>query len=224
MLPVVIPYRPCMDGLELRYALRSLDLYVPHTKVYLVGEQFPSWIKNVEYIRCSEESIKSSKNILYKVWAGLIAAGPTAIQWQDDIYITRPTPIHYWAQGTLSEAVKRYHGGYKTLIVNTAMKITDAVPYYDVHTPIIYERQTFKKLFDYDWTRQYLIKTLYCHLADVSPTPYQDIKIGQPGDSLTKAKESLFFSTGPQGLSPDVIGLLDSLYPNPSSYEAHIRA
>lgn len=213
-----------MDGLELRYALRSLHLYMPHGPVYLIGEHFPSWIKNVQYVKCSEESIKSSKNILYKVWAGLVAAGPTAIQWQDDIYMTRTSPLLYWAQGTLEQAEKRYHGGYKTLITNTAKKTTDTFPYYDVHTPIIYERQTFKKLFEYDWSRQYLVKTLYCHHAAVSPEPYQDIKIGQPGDTIAKAKDSLFFSTGPQGLNPEVISLLDSLYPNPSPYEAHLRA
>ena len=220
---IIIPYREANNGLELRYALRSIDKYlkIPFDNIYLVGLGFPDWLRNVEFLPCGEMRQKSSFNILNKVWAGLVHAGDS-IQWQDDIYLTHDIhDIPYYAEGTLETAMQKTHGNYKNLILNTALQITETADYFDVHTPIIYRRDRFKKLFDYDWRKKtYLIKSLYSH--GLSPEPFRDCKISGPmrKDELIKKIDSCtYFSTSPQGMSDDVIELLNELYPEPSKYE-----
>lgn len=237
MMQIIIPYREANNGLELRYALRSIDKYlkIPFDNIYLIGLKFPDWLRGVEFIHCGELRQKSSFNILNKVWAGLIQAGPTCIQWNDDIYLTHEVnDIPYYAEGTLETALDKSHGNYRNLILNTALQITEKAPYFDVHTPIIYERKRFKKLFDYDWGKKtYLVKSLYGY---VSKNPaiedfilkasrvseYTDCKISGPmtkDEIKAKIAGSTYFSTSPQGMSDTMVEVLNELYPEPSKYE-----
>lgn len=180
----------------------------------------------MEFIWVSEESSKDVRNILKKIYEGLKVT-KQALQWQDDIYLTRELnakSVPYYAEGDLEQAIFRHHGSYKTQIVNTALRVTESVPFFDVHTPIYYEIEGFKKMLrEYPWEKKLLIKTLYSHCVGVEPYPYVDVKIHGPHSKeeiLQRIGQSLFFSTSPQSISHTMVEILESFYPNQSKYES----
>lgn len=223
---IVFPYRSePLNGLELKYALRSIDKYLSgYGKVFIIGDTFPNWLTNVIPVTHYEESIKTSRNILNKM---LCAFGMMEkfIQWQDDIFLTKPlkvSEIKYWYDGSLENAIFKHHGGYKQLIINTALKVTEATKYYDVHTPIIYQKDVFELMCNrYNWNEKgFLVKTLYCHTGMVMSDPINDCKIPGPVDDIKKrVGDSLFFSTSPQAICPEMEAYFESLYPEKSRFE-----
>lgn len=223
---IVFPYRTeALNGLELKYSLRSIDKCLSgYDKVFIIGDKFPGWLTNVVPVLHHEENVKTSRNIINKM---LCAFGmmDEFIQWQDDIYLTRHLNVSdfkYWYQGDLEQAIFKHHGGYKQMIVNTALKVTEKTKYFDIHAPIIYKKDPFKQMVDlYDWNQKsYLVKTLYCHTAMVKGDPLRDCKIGGPvADLKVRIGDSLFFSTSPQGVCDEMVAYLESLYPDKSKFE-----
>lgn len=226
---IIIPYRSeALNGLELKYSLRSIQKYLTGYKtIYLIGEKIPTWLINVEIINCHEQTAKLSKNIYDKILKAFEfrEVGDKVIQWQDDIFLTQPlnvTDIKYWHEGTLEEAIESNHGHYKQYIVDTAMRITGDAKYFDIHTPIIYHKEIFHRLKKYDWIRKnLLIKSLYCHEAQVEGVEMQDCKLFQPIEKkdIQEKVKSMFFSTGPQGIDPAMVEVFEELYPEKSSFE-----
>lgn len=177
----------------------------------------------MEYVWCSESSIKDVNNILKKIYEGLKVT-KQALQWQDDIFLTRALnaeSIPYYAEGDLQTAIFRHHGSYKSQIVNTALRVTESVPFFDVHTPIFYQLEGFKNMLrSYPWgEKKMLIKTLYCHSMGVEATDYKDCKMHGPCDIRKTIEGSMFFSTSPQSISTDMIEVFNELYPVKSPYE-----
>jgi len=225
---IVIPYRiEANNGLELKFALRSIEAYLTgYDEIYIIGSDYPNWLQNVRRIDVHEESRKTSANIVKKILGSFNHAGSAVLQWQDDIYLQKPldvSDIKYWYNGTLEDAVKRSHGHYKELVISTAMKIGEEFKYYDTHTPIIYEEIRFNYVSNYWLKKDYLLKTMYCQSLNPDGEELQDCKIGQPmtkAEVLQKIDGKLFWSTGPQGMSDEVIEILNEIYPNKSKYEA----
>lgn len=227
---IVIPYRTDPNnGLELKYALRSIEKYLAgYNDIFIVGD-CPKWVRNVKHIDCREESAKLAKNILNKILHAFTIrdVGEDIIQWQDDIFLTMPLrveDIKYWYEGSLEQAIFRHHGNYKAYIENTAKKITEGKPYFDIHAPIIYNIDVFQKLAaTYDWqTRNFIIKSLYCDLLQEQGVKMHDCKISGPmryNQIKEKINGSLFFSTSPQGISDEMVEIFEELYPEKSKFE-----
>lgn len=221
---IIIPYRKeSLNGLELKYALRSIEKNLTgYHDIYLIGDK-PTWVKNVGFIHCSEESAKSASNIHRKILAAFKhLKDERLLQWQDDIYLVKKLKVKeilYWAEGTLEDRMKTASGGYRRLIEETAFKVTMFTPYYDVHTPIIYDRDKFLGCSRvYDWNKKQLVKTTYCKFAGVMPSPYKDVKIKDVGVKIPD--DMLFFTTGPQSIDTKVMELFEREFPNKSKYEA----
>lgn len=184
-------------------------------------------------MKFEEESIKTSRNIFNKIYHAFQyrETGDNILQWQDDIYLTQKLnvkDIKYWFQGTLAQTLERFHGSYYTYILNTALKLTEDFPYFDIHTPIIYDSYTFRRLKKYDWLhKNYLLKTIYTYeikeiINEITAPHYEDCSIKQPyskEEILRRIKGKLFFNTNPQGINPVMIEILEQLYPEKSNFE-----
>jgi len=188
----------------------------------------PGWVQNVNNRHCTEQAVKLSRNIYDKILKAFEfrEVGESAIQWHDDIFLTKKLHVKdlkYWHEGTLEDAIEKNQGSYKQYIVNTGLQITGAAKYFDIHTPIIYEKEIFRSLKKYDWqNKNLLVKSLYCHEAKVEGVELKDCKIFQPYEKSEIEKKiagKLFFSTGPQGLSPAMGEIFEGIYPEPSKYE-----
>lgn len=238
MMSIIIPYRKePNNGLELKYALRSIQKYLNGFKeIWIIGD-CPGWVININHIDVREETGKNARNILRKILKGFDRreVGETVLQWQDDIFLTQPLQvkdIKYWYDRTLEEAIYEHHGSYHTYITNTALKITEAAKFYDIHVPIIYKKNRFEQLAkSYDWDRKnYILKTLYCssgaincqYIDGIQTEQMKDCKIATPlrfNEIKKKIGGSLFFSTSPQGLNEEMMEVFEELYPEKSNFE-----
>lgn len=225
---IILPYsKDPHNGIELKYALRSISKYLTgYDKIIIIGDWFPAWLTNTINVTKYEEARKTPKNILDKLIVGLHLCDDAAIQWQDDIYLTRPLHVRdmkYWYEGTLEDALFRTNGNYRGLIQNTACKITDKAKYYDVHTPIVYSRSGIDTIAaQYDWKQGYIIKSLYVHHTKrrMPHEPYKDCKIMEMcGDIPKQVNGSMFFSNSPEAINERMVEYWDSLYPEKSQYE-----
>ena len=230
---IIIPYRhEVSNGIELKYALRSIEKHLTgYNHIYLIGDRFPEWITGVRFIEVSEPERKASKNILTKIKQSFAHAGSIVLQWQDDIYLTKDLHIRdikYWYDGTLERSIERSHGGYKQLVINTALKLTEEFNYFDIHAPIIYRENYFNQIAGLDWDKKkYIVKSLYCKFDTTSESEGEEMKDCKLHEKetkecrLNKIKDALFFSTSPQSIDPAMIEILEELYPEKSKYELH---
>lgn len=220
-----MPYRLAHEGIELRYALRSIEKYLKGYKdVYLVTDSAPKWYKG-KVIQCFEESTKSSLNILNKlIKAGEVReVGETFLQWQDDIFLLKPLEvkdIKYWYDGTIAENEAKAKGRYKRYLINTGFQIGGGALYFDTHTPIVYSRTYLHHILEWFKTRPLLLKSIYgAEFAD-NCEEMPDCKFSEPytKDILYQIKDKLFFSIGP-GVDDTIVEILEELYPEKSKLE-----
>lgn len=224
---IVLPYRLAHDGIELKYALRSIEKYLTGFKdVYLVTDSPPKWYKG-KVIHCFEESAKTSLNILNKlIKAGSVReVGETFVQWQDDIFLLKPLDvkdIKYWYDGTIEQAEEKARGKYKRYVINTGMLIGGVSLYFDTHAPIVYSTTYLKHIHSLVADKPRLIKSIYCNEAG-DAAEYEemsDCKFSEPYtlDIKDQIKDKLFFSIGP-GVDDTIAGILEELFPTKSKWE-----
>lgn len=210
----------------MNFALRSIEKHLRgYGQIFIVGDK-PSWLKNVIHIPASDEPYVKERNIMTKT---LLACkdervSDDFISWHDDLFILHPicyTEIKYWHDGTLEEAKSKSRGGYKTAIQNTIDNLKIHGLNFDIHAPIIYNKEKFQESMK-DWSREYVIKSRYANRWASEAVEMKDLKLNAPYKVETikqKIKDRLFFSTGPFGLQPELCEVLNELYPNPSKYE-----
>lgn len=223
---IVLPYR-FVETPELKYALRSIQKHLTgYDNIFLVGDRIPKWVQNVEFIYCSEESVKCAKNILNKlvVASNHPDVGAQFLQWQDDIYLLKPLTVNdtkYWYDGSLEGALDKAFGRYHKIITNTALKLTGEARFYDIHTPIIYKGEWLKQIAHHWNGKDYLIKTMYCVSNEDNREQMKDcmIDVAQSKEVIySKIKDKLFFTTYSQ-IDDTIIEVLEELYPEKSKYE-----
>jgi hypothetical protein len=201
------------NDIELRYCLRSVEQYLTgYGDVFIIG-RLPTWLKNVIHIPFDAGFAPQSheKDFLFM---------------NDDHYLRAPYeagkfPFCY--DGRISE--KMTVTDYKHTLYNT-IKLTGGmdVIYADVHCPILYNKERFKRLAAYDWNVRfgYCIKTLYCHGDRGYYKRIADLKIDAKysAEHITQAiKGRPWFSIGDKAFDGEIVQVLQELYPNKSSYE-----
>lgn len=223
------------DNKELKYALRSIDIYMPYVgDVFILGER-QAWLKDVNYISASDrEGLEhKERNIMQKI---LLACqypllSNDFIFFNDDHFLLHPIKsLPYYANGTLQEySIKRTKkDAYLTSVHNTidALEQQDKPTFmYDIHCPIVYNKYKFQLVMEmYDWTLPYgyVIKSLYCNTLGIKPTHYHDLKIKTRAncndlDRLCSGRR--FFSISDEAVGLELETYLNYIYPNKSKYE-----
>lgn len=226
-MDIVIPFwNDRHKDTELKYALRSIEKYLTgFGNIWVIGEKTAL---NTKFLPCQNISGRKEFSIAEKI---LVACkcdriSDPFIMWHDDHFLLKPldvSEIKYWYDGTLEEVKKNptSKSGYKTAIKNTIE--AGCGKNFDIHTPIIFKKERFiERVTKADWqpNKEFCVKSLYCNGFE----GYQmtDLKINTPAYQpflIKKIHDRLFFSTGPLGLQPEMIELLNELYPVPSKYE-----
>jgi hypothetical protein len=222
-MDIVIPLKAGShnDYLELRYALRSIEKYlIDYDDVYIIGSEAPDWYKG-QIIFYNDTPDRKQHSIFNK-----LLAAPEGIYWNDDHFLLQPmytNQLKPWYESTLSNALGEACGRYHTALSNTIQLIGPDALYYDVHTPCIFEKAKLQELQRYDWSKEYVIKSLYFNLhSDRFAISYHDLKINrilsfQAIDYLTT--DRIFMSTGPNGAKGDMLKWLAAKYPTSSRWE-----
>lgn len=203
---------------ELRYSIRSMVKHTDVSRIIIVGHK-PNWIQNVEHIKM-QDGPKKNCNIHFKTLAACDITDEF-VQAADDHFILQPTDFTtYYHSGPINE--KRYAGNYARVTANTA-KVLPGGLFYNLHIPMRMISERYRDIMSrYDWSREYLVKSLYANNMNVHGERARDCKI-RTALRLDKIKEYVkgrtFFSVGDSGLSIDMKRFLKQTFPDRSIYE-----
>lgn len=229
-MDIVIPYRNSEhEDEELRYALRSIDKFFEHDRIFLVGQK-PKWIKNIEFIPCEDFPQRESSIVNKILLACENGISEKFVRWDDDHFALKPIEeIKYWWKNTLQEwsEYKTVRGFYKDTILKTIGKFGEERNYFDIHVPMVFEREKFKEAMGFIRVMrpEILCKSTYCYLNEIKGEefPWKDLVINS-GDWVRwviqrTIEGRIFFSVGKHGMTSEMMRVLNNLYPNKSRYE-----
>lgn len=215
---------------ELRYSLRSIEKYLKHKNIFLIGEK-PEWAQNLTHIPAIDPyPMNKERNIFSKIMVACKDSRVTEdfLFINDDHFLLQPMKdIPYYGNGTIEQFLKRRVTTYTMSAYNTKKALqAKSLPtnYFDIHAPIIYNKQKFLELQAYDWNikKGYVIKSLYCNTHNIAPVPYSDCKLQIPTNEEAikeKIKGRAFFSIGDGAINTNLRNVMEELYPEKSSYE-----
>jgi hypothetical protein len=225
-MTIILPYKPDIhDGIELKYALRSIEKYLTgFTNLIIIGRP-PEWYTGGRYI--SENFIgRKQYSIYHKI---LLACGwsnvtDNFIMWNDDHFLLQPlqvSDIKYWNNGWLAnEYARGLSSRYGEAVKRTLDFIPDALNY-DIHTPIIYNKAKFRTLFS-GKENEICIKSYYCNALQLDGEFMEDCKIDQllsKEGIYNHISGKMFFSTSSNAIREPMKLVLEELYPVKSRWE-----
>lgn len=250
MIDIVIPLRndSKWNNNEIRYCLRSVEKHLTGIRdVYIIGYK-PDFIQNVKHIPMRDHNQWVTVNIRNKV---LRACDEPDISedflfMNDDHYLMPDfdrTCLYY--SGNIAERRSQNTNSiYSQICTNTIEKLGPYAKFYDVHTPIIFNKGLFNAAMNQwswefsptNWSQQWggwLIKTVYVHFiwkhGDWKSGGYdkrtqftKDGKIRNP--KADWADISYLSQFTPVISSSDIVGpgmvkFLERMFPNKSKYE-----
>ena len=211
---------------EIRYSLRSLEMYAPWIEdVVLIGEK-PQFLKDVFHIE-AEDRGKPAVNIWKKA---MLAAGfARKFLWMnDDIFLMQPIEREYpyYHKGDITE--RRYHqrptsSPYRLSMANT-LKALQArkleTLHYGVHCPIIFEADKLKEIDSEFGFAQPVegvsIRSIYGNFHKVDGVRMRDRK-HRTLEYIDR--NAPFFSLRSDAGCPQMERFLNDLYPKKSRWE-----
>jgi hypothetical protein len=153
---------------ELRVALRSISLYAQNLRrVWVVGHR-PRWFRETSVFRCIErpefKAPKESRISLKVLWAfeNLDVTDSVAF-WNDDYVLTRSFDIEQTPPLFSGDLWTKRASPWGQARRETYTALVEAglpTKNYDIHVPIIFERENFVSLRDW-WGKGYVGKSIY---------------------------------------------------------------
>lgn len=220
------------DDNELRYSLRSVEKHLKnYANIYIVGH-YPDWLKNARHIP-AEDLWDPSRNIMEKILKACRTAelSERFLFMNDDFFFTQPVdaptyPNYY--NSTIEAAASLCVGNwYREYLTNTYrfLKVAGSgTKNFDIHTPIVYDKEKFIDTFSFMEFHKMTIKSIYANF-NISDTQIEiaDTKLrGHPTKNEIDRMiiSGHIFSTSDWSLqSGHVKDRLNEMFPNPSKYE-----
>lgn len=236
MIDIVFPLGggSIWDDREIRYSLRSIEKHLTgYRDIYLVG-RLPQFLQGVRHISYGDEHHCKETNIYEKV---LRACQEPSISddflfFNDDHFLLKDVEainFPFYFKGDLRATSRGLRPGtYRRCIENTYKALNEKnlpTKNFDSHCPIVYNKQFFlDEMPRYDWTGKttYILKSLYADTKQIEGERRTDCKIGSQHTvagvmEIIRSKD--VFSMGNGGVGPNLLAVLDQLYPNPSRWE-----
>lgn len=216
-MKLVIPYKFNHDknGLELKYAIRSIHKHFSAlSSVLLVGD-CPDWFAG-EYIECGDLMKQKERSMMLKILCADIK-GPFLYS-NDDFFALEDfsTYLPNYFDITCGEMARLHKvKKYRDMYLNCCLDWNN----YDVHCPMIMYGERFKEKY-LAMTDQLPIKTMYAN--DLEGVRMADCKI-QGEHTIQeiefKLRGRMFFSTKEDAINAEMMTILYRLYPQKSPYE-----
>lgn len=235
-LVYIVGRDPKHNYLELRYSIRSMARHLDKIGKLVIVGVCPPFLKNVIHIPVEDAHVYNpARNIYEKILAACNDRRVSAsfLCCSDDYFLLRDFsserfPYFYSENMPLLLRRTDSKGAYYAHLKNT-MDVLQArnlqLRYFNVHAPIIYKKQLFKKVMaEYDWTikKGYISKSLYCNSIGIEGDQTVDCKIFTP-KTLTAIKRKLegqqYFSINEYSLNDEMKIVLQDLYPFKSKWE-----
>lgn len=218
------------DNNEIRYSLRSAELYFPHRKVFIIGE-CPSWLQNVIHIPYPDIFGVKTANGVAKVMRAVKdpRLSERFVLMNDDFFfLKKQRAIPYYYRGKTSEFIDRHRtkgGYYYQTLQNTEkclMKRGIKNPKdYAVHSPIIYEKSKLRKLKGRE-LKGCSLRSVYCNLLNVRGRKTEDFKANTMDEfKYQLSRNAPVFSSSDEIVKERAfLDWISTKFPTPSKYEA----
>lgn len=224
---------------EMRYSLRSLEMYLQDLgTVYVIGHR-PKWMQNVQHYFYPDRHTCKERNIMEKLAyaCGHPDLSETFLHVHDDHFALAPAlacDIPNWHGGPLDRLgnqvkARSPKNNWAYAVLNTHQALQEkghTAHNFDLHLPMLFDKNLYPATMDlYDWKGQprgFVVKSLYANTLGLPGTFSPDLKVNarltfqQMVDSL---KGRPWFSIGNAGLTLAFKELLAALYPKPSRFE-----
>lgn len=207
---------------ELRYALRSLALWLPDVTPLIVGPRV-GWLK-ADHILLEDRGSTRTHAINRKVLRGLEAAGEDVLLCADDTYFLRSWDGSLHTSGTIGAMVEalresRSEGNaYRRSAEATMALVGPQAPWCETHRPLHLPREAGLEVLRRSMASYagLLVATTYASLYDVQVVPGEDTKVRHwAGRPMTRT-----FSSSPDlEQTPWFRAYLEGCFPVPSPYE-----
>ncbi len=238
MIDLVVPFAPASiwQDREIRYSLRSIEKHLSgYRNIYFVGKlpSFPT--QGLGLIAFEDDDYCKEKNIYNKTLRACQERDITDdfLFFNDDHFLLQDCvaseyEFYYKSELRVTSKGLRPGGIYKQAVDNTHRVLMEKglpTKNFDVHCPIIYNKQFFaENMTKYDWSGKigYVLKSLYTNTKKIEGERMADCKIGSQ-HTVEGLKEIMgkrrVFSMGNGAIGPTMMALLEELYPNPSKWE-----
>lgn len=212
---IAIPLTNQADYTELKFALRSIEKYLPDQEILIIGDMIPEWLTNVIQIDLPDIPGRKQLSIRRKILAALQYADEILFL-NDDIFFTEPwIEFPYYYHGEL----KHYsETGSKPLLKELELMCRLTL-HFDGHMPIVY-KQDFKEVSEH-FTNDVILKSMYCNYLGLLGTFIPDCKIQRemkPEQVRNFILDKKCFSTSTFSIRSTLF-ILHELFPKPSKYE-----
>lgn len=221
---------------EIRYSLRSLEMWFPHARVFIAGN-VRRWMRNVIEIEVPDVYQKTDpgykeKNVMHKIKMACNRHDLSRefIVMNDDFYFLEYTPyIFTFYKGTMEQSEKESpaYSEYRKAMKKTRemiriMGITKPLNF-AVHSPIKIDKIKFIKMADsIDWRKYgYQYRGVYGNIYERhhAVAVNDDFKIFTIDDIERMRYREMISSSADIVLSRQFQEFIESRFPNPSKYE-----
>lgn len=212
---IAIPLKKQNDYTELRYALRSIELFIKHSEIIIIGDQIPDWLVNVTQIHVPDIPGQKQMSMRRKILAALEYSKEILLT-HDDVFFLKPIKeFTYYYNGVL----KSYAESGARPLQKQLEAMGKLTRNYDLHYPLIYD-QRFKEASE-NFTSDVILKSMFCNYFEVEGVQVFDNKLlNQKNQSEVYSfiKDKSSFSTGESTLKI-ALPVLNELYRNKSKFE-----
>lgn len=220
------------DDNELRYSLRSLEIFFPRVwNVFIIGHR-PEWLKGVVHIASDNEGRSRDMRIMNKAFQACRdpRVSKTFLFMNDDHFFLKPFLQFPFLHGGSLETKLNYSkpGAYTGAIGNTVALLQELgrkqIKHFDIHCPIEYDKGKFLellKVIEPDIKNGYIIKSLYCGYHNIEGEFSTDLKLNRPlltDQFRREIRGRSWFSMG-DGATETIGQLMRELYPMKSKWE-----
>lgn len=224
---------------ELRMCLRSIEKHLKGVgNVFLVGEK-PDWVQNVIHIPAKDNpnNWNRARNIYDKILFGIrydysdfyehISLSDNFLFMNDDHYLLNDYEageFPYYHRGSIRGMDYGNNRPQVMQMDNTDRLFVRSIKDFDIHCPIIYNKEKFPKSSFNKWPEHgYGIKSMYCAVNQIEGEEMADLKFKEPlmKESIYRALEGRdWFSIGDKCLKSGAMKeVLETIYPDKSKYE-----
>lgn len=162
-IDIVLPLGPGSryGDIELRFALRSIREHAEGLRRIVVLGAIPSWLREADAVvpvRLPEftKTNKAARIALKFRWAfERLDVTDTVAMWNDDYLMLRQQDIRTIPPIYRGQLGRKPIGGWRRLLQHTSEILSEAgygTRHFDIHVPIVYERQKFLAINDW-WER-----------------------------------------------------------------------
>lgn len=183
----LVKNNPENNSEELRYSLRSLK-NIPHNKVIIAGEK-PDWATNVTYLPVPQTGTKGenvSANFAAAIASELVS--DDFLLMNDDFFIMKKIPempnINF---GRMVDVITKYDQRYpegteyiqkmKSLHVKLVSLGFEDPICYELHTPMIFNKQRVKRFFNEVEEPLYQLRSFYGNFFQIGGEAVPDVKV-----------------------------------------------